>query len=258
MKLKREIATLLLASALLTTPLTACQKVPDGVDDIDNTTTESTTPEVPETKPTFSNAYEDILKQFQELLLIKKNYKNYDTIFVKQYNREDEMLNILIQATYDVVPTKAGYCIKDINGDGTDELILLDEKYYIYVIFTIVDGQIKVVDTFKGDTNHIGAIGADGTIYKDGYGKGENGYSHVQKLSENGELVGLRFWCKDDYVFTDEVGKAEYFKEINGERTTLNKEEFNALYEEYRSIFSNPTEITKQSGIKFVSMNIAG
>ena len=206
----------------------------------------------------FSNIYADVLEQFEEFLFIKKNYENYDTIFIEQYINRTETIDTLIQATYDIPPTKAGYCIRDINGDGIDELILLDEKYYIYVIFTIVDGQTKVVDTFKGDTNHIGAIGADGTIYKDGYGKGENGYSHVQKLSENGELVGLRFWCKDDYVFTDEVGKAEYFKEINGERTTLNKEEFNALYEEYRSVFSNPTEITKQSGIKFVSMNIAG
>lgn len=43
MKLKKEIATLLLASTLLTASLTACQQTPDGGDDIDNTTTEITT-----------------------------------------------------------------------------------------------------------------------------------------------------------------------------------------------------------------------
>ena len=53
MKLKREIATLLLTSALLATPLTACQQTPDGGDKIDNTTntTEIETEEKPETKP---------------------------------------------------------------------------------------------------------------------------------------------------------------------------------------------------------------
>ena len=47
MKLKKEIATLLLASALLTTSLTACQQTPDGGDKIDNTTPEITTPQTP-------------------------------------------------------------------------------------------------------------------------------------------------------------------------------------------------------------------
>ena len=39
MKLKKEIATLLLASTLLTASLTACQKAPAGGNEIDNTTT---------------------------------------------------------------------------------------------------------------------------------------------------------------------------------------------------------------------------
>lgn len=47
MKLKKEIATLLLASTLLAAPLTACQKAPDGGNEIDNTTPEITTPQTP-------------------------------------------------------------------------------------------------------------------------------------------------------------------------------------------------------------------
>ena len=47
MKLKKEIATLLLASILLTASLTACQKAPDGGNEIDNTTPEITTPQTP-------------------------------------------------------------------------------------------------------------------------------------------------------------------------------------------------------------------
>lgn len=49
MKFKKEIATLLLASTLLTASLTACQKAPDGEGNIDNATTEkteSTTPAI--------------------------------------------------------------------------------------------------------------------------------------------------------------------------------------------------------------------
>ena len=54
--MKKEIATLLLASTLLAAPLTACQKAPAGGDDIDNTTnttntTTIETEEKPEIKP---------------------------------------------------------------------------------------------------------------------------------------------------------------------------------------------------------------
>jgi hypothetical protein len=62
MKFKKEIVTLLLASALLTASLTACQKTPDGGDDIDNTTNTTTiktevTPEIKPARkaPTFHN-----------------------------------------------------------------------------------------------------------------------------------------------------------------------------------------------------------
>lgn len=51
--MKKEIAALLLASTLLTAPLTACQKAPDGGNEIDNTTNTTTieTEEEPEIKP---------------------------------------------------------------------------------------------------------------------------------------------------------------------------------------------------------------
>jgi predicted small secreted protein len=52
MKLKKEIVTLLLASTLLAAPLTACNTLQNGGNDIDNSTTEITTIETtPETKP---------------------------------------------------------------------------------------------------------------------------------------------------------------------------------------------------------------
>ncbi len=260
MKHKKKIVTLLLASALLTASLTGCNTVQNGGDKIDTTTTtESTTSQVPETQPTYSNIYANELKQFKKLLTIKKNFENYDVVLNQQLSdrEENEILNTLISATYDMAPTKAGYCIRDINGDGTDELILLDENYYIYALFTTVNGDTKVIDTFKGDTNHIGAIGADGTVYKSGYSKGENHYAEVQKISENGELTGLTFWCEDESVYVpDAPCELHYFKEVDGVRTSLDEESFNTLYLEYTFALHHPTEITKQSGIEFTSMNL--
>ena len=269
--MKKEIVTMLLAAALMTSSLTACSNVQADGNDIDNTTVESiinlpTTPndeneKKVENSPVFSGIYADVLEQFRKFLLIKKNYEDYTTIFVDQYPDRNEIINTLTQASIDIVPEEAGYCIKDINGDGSDELILLDENYHIYALFTIVNSQIKVVDTFWGETNHTGAIGSDGTIYKHGYGKGDNYYGYARKISGKGELIGLIFKCVDNSVHTTEADdltpfELEYFKEINGERTVLRKESFIALYEEYSFIFSNPTETTKQSGIECISMQI--
>ncbi len=52
MKFKKEVATLLLASALLTSSLTACNTVPDSGDKIDNTTPEATIIETTPQGPT--------------------------------------------------------------------------------------------------------------------------------------------------------------------------------------------------------------
>ena len=72
MKLKKEIATLLLASTLLTASLTACQKVPDGGDKIDNTTPKITTVETtPETKPTDTSNPNEVIRDVPQLGKLK-------------------------------------------------------------------------------------------------------------------------------------------------------------------------------------------
>ena len=72
MKLKKEIATLLLASTLLTASLTACQKVPDDGDKIDNTTPKITTVETtPETKPTDTSNPNEVIRDVPQLGKLK-------------------------------------------------------------------------------------------------------------------------------------------------------------------------------------------
>ncbi len=72
MKFKKEIATLLLASALLTSSLTACNTVPDGGDEIDNTTTAITTVETtPETKPNDTAKPNEVIRDVPELGKLK-------------------------------------------------------------------------------------------------------------------------------------------------------------------------------------------
>ena len=72
MKFKKEIATLLLASTLLTASLTACQKTPDGGDKIDNATPEITTVETTsDTKPSDTANPNEVIRDVPELGKLK-------------------------------------------------------------------------------------------------------------------------------------------------------------------------------------------
>ncbi len=56
-----------------------------------------------------------------------------------------------------------GYAQKDINADGTPELILLDSNYSVIAIFTMKEGKAVLVDTFND--RHYASIDASGNVY---------------------------------------------------------------------------------------------
>lgn len=198
--------------------------------------------------------YGNILNIYRNLLLLKKNNTNYDELVSEQYPERDEITKAIFHAVLRKHPMNMGYAITDLNGNGNDELILLDRDYHIYTIFTVVNGKVKIVeDTLFGDGNHTGAIGTDGTLYKNGYGKGENVYCYMKKISNDGTLTGTEFGCLDADIDDIEI---EYYKLINGERTVIDEAEFQTLNNEYYQIVGNHTDLTKSSGIEFISMEI--
>ena len=72
MKFKKEIATLLLASTLLTASLTACNTTQKGGDDIENTTTEITTIETtPDTNPSDTAKPNEVIRDVPKLGKLK-------------------------------------------------------------------------------------------------------------------------------------------------------------------------------------------
>ena len=70
--MKKEIVTMLLASALLTVSLTACNMLQKGGDDIDNTTTKITTIETtPDTNPSDTAKPNEVIRDVPELGKLK-------------------------------------------------------------------------------------------------------------------------------------------------------------------------------------------
>ena len=125
---------------------------------------------------------------------------------------------------------KFGYAEKDLDGDGTNELILLGDKYYVYAIFTLVDGKAVLLDSYND--LHAACIDADGNIYvkhKTLPGYEDDVEYLVYKVNgaklETAVTIGVKH---------DKSGVAtEWYKIVNGEKVSLTADKYNTLYAVY-------------------------
>ncbi|MBR2431602.1 MAG: hypothetical protein IKB23_01675, partial [Clostridia bacterium] len=148
-----------------------------------------------------------------------------------------------------------GYAQKDINGDGSDELLILNDKGTVFCIFSMSEQGPRVVGTFVtlGTANSpVCYIAKDGRIYLTQYGKGRNAYHAICRISEEGILEKeLVVSCKDYNIDDPDV---EYYKRENNKRIAIEKEEYSELLKEHFSgiFMSNPDNI-KSLELEFLS-----
>lgn len=194
------------------------------------------------------DGYCDIINLYKDLILSKNEGNDVTTFDLSGYaDISSEVSSALKQIVFNNRHQLMGYAFKDINNDGTAELVLLDRDYNIFAIFTSVNKKAVLLDTF-GVANNTGAIDKDGTIYKSSYSKGETFCDKIMTLTESGELVEeVKYGCSD----LDEGQAAKYYKYVAGERVYISKSELHELSSQYSSVFSDTAKVTKESGIAF-------
>lgn len=181
--------------------------------------------------------YGELLGIFKELLADPDiSQEKLDRLMQSGYT---ELQNLV--ANMDL--QKALFAVKDLNGDGSDELIFLGKDGVLHAVYTLKDQKPSLVGLyFPG--NHRGAIGFDGTIYQSGYSKGDTWYFSITKILNNGETEVFSFG-EIDYDLYD--GVTECYKTVNGEKTVIEKSELDALLEEYREecayVYVAPTDL---------------
>ena len=157
-----------------------------------------------------------------------------------------------------------GYAIKDINGDGVDELVLLKEDYTVLAIFTYADGKpimvggyyyYKFTTTRPYLTNCW--IYGDGTIYTSDL----SGFDRfrVYRIAEDGkslETVADYGWSLYmDYTINSSITK--YYKCIDGQKIEISEDEYQAIHEQYEKRLGSysVTEANKEyAGFDYVSL----
>ena len=148
----------------------------------------------------------------------------YDKIFSSAYyNYEDDYAVRYMEDGKNYF----GYALYDLNGNGSDELILLNDHYDIIAIFTNFDGTPKLII----DNEHYCRLDSEGKIYTQNRVYEENDYYpglsyyyniKVHTLTESDELV-----VTEEYQAMNPHGNYSFFIDVtNGQSVEISKTEF--------------------------------
>ena len=172
------------------------------------------------------SSYEAILETYRAISTCVDDFKYsswlngaYDNLFVFPDEKSFEYYNRLLSSDY-CSNRNPGYDLIDLNGDGAEELLILDEDYNIEVIFTQKDGVPVMWNTFFKSTcwlDEKGLIHVDREEYQ------ELEYS-LYEFTEGGEFK---------LVYSILVTPLGRYLTRDGKTEKLPFEESLELYDEY-------------------------
>lgn len=147
----------------------------------------------------FSN-YGSILKTYKSIVELCEYYTNdgefngvYDRLFYFPSEAEQEWFDSVFDSVFQYCPKWSadyanafGYALKDLNGDGTEELILMLDEYYIIAIFTVKDGKPVLLDTYIPRGQAV--IRNNGDIYVYANGGAITSLTMIFRINAEGEM----------------------------------------------------------------------
>ncbi len=198
------------------------------------------------------SSYGDVLAVFRQFMMCEDSirqgmkYTEMESLYyeallsqIKNENDKailDELFHDAVNYRFAAVPA---YALKDLNGDGQDELILLTADKWVFGLFTMENGVPKNLGYSAGWGMDMGFITADGTVCQIYLSKGQNEIVKIQKLI-SGELVTVEeFGTIDEKVWVDfgveSTGGEEiyFYRTVNGERQKIAVEEYRMLKQQY-------------------------
>jgi len=128
-------------------------------------------------------------------------------------------------------PRAVGYAVKDINNDGTQELIILcnnTEAPTLMALFTLKDDKPVLLQDF--DSRNEGALAANGTLYCVGDGGVMHEELKAYRLAP--DAVNLTLMAE----YQSDLSNSEaplWYKIVDGEKKFITQAEFEALKTEY-------------------------
>jgi len=267
--MKKAIALLL--TLAMTLPLASCRlkdstlTPPPTTGDTEETTTapatdgdkkEPTTetpntPTTPSTPDPVLGEYDKIIDLYKKGINICPNYinaKEGDVTYAEQLGITDEsekaLFYKLLTSAHLFYPgigrddkalpyhkRSCGYAVKDLNGDGSDELILLID-YIVVAIFSLVDGTPVLLGNYIPRSSCW--IDDNGWLHENRSGGASYFCNSVYKIAADGAtLERIVEYGADGDEWVDDVIVTKYYQWVNGEKKPITEAEYLALDEQY-------------------------
>ena len=233
-------------------------------------TNNDTTDEITSDNPSQENVvdYSKILNMYRSIIEILPNYvdskeamNDYCAELGIVNEEEKELFKKLFWSTFDFKKSppyrlSCGYATKDLNGDGMDELVLLNNEYYIMAIFSYADGNPILLGNYWPRNSCW--IDGDGLLHENGSGGAAYSTNAVYKIADGGkELELIAEFGTDGVEWIGDTAYTIYYKLVDGEKKTITEAEYNALNEQYGKYLGSiaGSEATKEySGLTFTSL----
>ncbi len=146
-----------------------------------------------------------------------------------------------------------GYAIKDLNGDGADELVLMNKDYYIMAIFSCYDGKPVLLGNYR-ERNSCW-IDDNGLIHNNGSSGADYSTNAVYRIADDGESLELvAEFGTNGHEWVGDTAYTIYYKLVNGKKVTITEAEYNALSEQhgkYLGSVAGPAATKEYSGLVF-------
>ncbi len=150
---------------------------------------------------------------------------NADNSYVSLQYKWDNMIADMFGNIEAPTVESFGYILKDLNGDGTRELIWVSSDYsVIFAVFTVRDGKPQLLDAFWSRYRCV--VLDSGTLYTLGSG-GADTFTYEKSEIDLSEETGL----KAIKQFGSENGN--YYETVDGDSVTIDKARFDELLSEY-------------------------
>jgi len=271
---RRLLCMLLITLILILTACSAGDSVSPTVKSVDTPTPTSLLQQSEPPSPTiWPEAYSSILEEYKTLadyIYHDVDYSFYDFIADSDDSCEWQtqnlpdldgiVLELVIDGSHYRDRDDLGYSLKDLNGDGSDELILLSKEYKVFAVYSTVDGRPKLLDSYW-DRYRCYTIDESGLLYIHCfYDSAEDWYYTIERLSDDGsELLPKERYGMESYDYDtgERYTESHYYKVIYGkkysEREIISESEFDEFLEK-NSVFADwekAAEITK-SAVVFI------
>ena len=149
-----------------------------------------------------------------------------------------------------------GYAVKDLNGDGIDELVLLTEEYDVVAIFSMANGKPVLLGHYipRGSC----WIGGDGLLHVIGSGGVDVSTHTVYHIANGGAaLEEVIEFGLNGHEWIDGVAVVKYYRMVDGVKVAITESDYDVLiaqYGEYLGACAGKNVTRDYSGLQFVPL----